>query len=258
MYILGFGFHSHNDEDWEVVEIEKHKPYCTHKATALTPTLASTLQTLVDTDTKLIDRQDQCILFRLPAELRLRIYEQALSINSPTVHLKWYPSNYLRPSILSILETCRRINAEAESIFYTINHFQYLTTRPRHATAFSQSLSPVRRNAIRRITISVSSGSEALSQIQELTLLSKLQTLRIERRLDVRYIDIGTWKLLAKQIKMELEKFSGLRELDIFTPDVMVSATSRGRAVEEQRMGQLAQIDALLQGVVSRGSLTSA
>ncbi|KAH8812888.1 hypothetical protein F5884DRAFT_856179 [Xylogone sp. PMI_703] len=202
-----------------------------------------------------IDEQHQCKLFSLPAELRLRIYKQVLSIESPSVQLKWCPAkhrNSLRPSVLSILETCRRIYIEAEPIFYSVNHFQYPVETPRFATGFCKAINPNRRDAIRSLTIVVSSGSQALRIIEELIPLSKLQKLRIERRQSIRYLEIESWAVLAKQLKMELEKLSELRELEIVTPDAATLTQ-----VEEDRMRRLCRIDSLLQEVTHKPSLAS-
>jgi hypothetical protein len=195
------------------------------------------------------------VLFSLPIELRLRIYEEVLFIESSEVRLKWYPANYrkkLRPSVLSILETCRRIHGEAESIFYSINQFQCPIETSSLAPGFFQSIGPIRRDAIRSLTVSVSSGSKALALIQDVTLLSKLQKLRIERQLCIRYIDIGTWVVLAKQLKTELKKLGELRELEIVTPETVTPTPE-----EEQRMQRLVQIDCFLQEVTTERNLVS-
>ena len=268
-----FKFHNSDDEDWEVVEIET--PLSEHTHTASTLTLAFTwhckfalqsaarLSESENHDYKMstqnnhtisIHKQHHCRLFSLPVELRLRIYELVLSIESPKVQLKWYPANRkpLRPSVLLILETCRRIYIEAEPIFYSINHFQYPLETPRLATSFCKAIGPKRRGAIRSLTIVASSGSKALSTIQELALLSKLQKLRIERQQSIRYIDMETWVVLAKQLKRELENLSELRELEIVTPETITPTE-----VEEHRMRRLDQIDALLQEVTSKPSVAS-
>ncbi|RFU33962.1 hypothetical protein B7463_g2384, partial [Scytalidium lignicola] len=271
----GVRFDTSDDEDWEVVERENtisgHDHTASHLTLAFTWHYKFALQSAArsseseNNDCKmatqnnyaiLIHEQHQCRLFSLPVELRLRIYEQVLSIESPSVQLKWYPANHrknLRPSVLLILETCRRIYIEAEPIFYSINHFQYPVVTPRLATSFCKAINPNRRDAIRSLTIVASSGSKALCTIQELTLLSKLQKLRIERQQSIRYIEIESWVVLAKQMKMELENLSELRELEIVTPETITPTR-----VEEDRMRRLGQIDALLQEVTSKPSLASA
>ncbi|RDW84241.1 hypothetical protein BP6252_01831 [Coleophoma cylindrospora] len=194
-------------------------------------------------------------LFGLPVEMRIRIYELALAIDSPTVQLRWHPANTrnLQPSVLALLETCHRIFAEAELIFYTVNHFQYPLKSPRGVAAvFPQTINPKRRAAIISLQVSVPAASAALSTIQELALLPRLQRLRIERLHSVRYIDVGQWAVLAKQLKMELEKLAELRELEIVTPET-VELTS----LEEQRIRRLGKIDASLQHVASNRSSAS-
>lgn len=186
------------------------------------------------------NNQAQCIIFRLPLELRQRIYEEHFSIDSVKVHLKWYPTSRL--SVLVLLETCRRIHAEAEHVFYSINRLQYTNLEPRPSTSFFHSISPARLESIQNLTICVSSAGEALQICQELAPLRNLRALTIERQQCARYIDVSSWKLLSKQLKAELEKLSSLKALDIVTP-----YTPKQTPEEQERMRQLAQIDGLLQ-----------
>ncbi|KAK2606281.1 hypothetical protein QQS21_003329 [Conoideocrella luteorostrata] len=196
------------------------------------------------------DDQTQCRLFQLPTELRLHIYKEVLSIKSPKVQLKWCPTSYrnaLPSSVLSILETCRRIHAEAVPIFYSVNCIQYPTTTPNPSRSFFQTISTTRLNSIRNVVVTVSSSGQALQVCRQLTSAPKLQKLRVERQLCARYIDVRSWAVLAKQIGMELEKLTELQELELATPE-----TSKPTPEEEQRMRRLDQIDASLQEVISR------
>ncbi|OAQ61595.1 hypothetical protein VFPPC_09417 [Pochonia chlamydosporia 170] len=265
-----------NDGDWEIVELEEShqehadeaiRPilglYCSGKFALQINGRENTRRTVLPEPGRhnykfpiflknhgsLYDEQAQCILFRLPIELRLRIYEEVLRIKSPKVQLKWYPASHRTSphlSVLSIIETCRRIHAEAEPIFYSINYIQYSVTTPRPSTSFFQTISPTRLESIRSLIISVSSGGEALHIIRELMPLTKLQKLMIERQQCVRYIDIQAWIVLAKQLKMELEKLSELQILDIITPE-----TPKQTPEEEQRMRRLDQVDDFLREVTS-------
>lgn len=81
----------------------------------------------------------------------------------------------------------------------------------------------------------------------ELVSLPKLKTLRIERQHGIRYIDVGTWKLLARQIMLELENFVELKELEIVTPE-----TKTITAIEKRRMEDLEKVDEMLREAVSR------
>jgi hypothetical protein len=274
-YALGdSGTNNSDDEDWEIVETEEshqeHADTASHSISCLTfefkwrrkvvlhrctglresENAGCKMMTPPNNSVLAVHEQDLCELFTLPVELRLRIYEQVLSIESPKVQLNWIAASHrqnFQPSVLSILETCRRIYVEAEPIFYSINHFVYPNRWLRSVTGFSRTINPFRRNAVRSITISASSAGAALSMIEEVTLLSKLQKLRIERRYSIRYTDVGSWVVLAKQLKMELEKLSELQELEIFTPETVTPTP-----VEEQMVQRLGQIDTLLQEVISK------
>ncbi|KAK4891301.1 hypothetical protein LTR27_010104 [Elasticomyces elasticus] len=110
------------------------------------------------------ESQEQSPLFQLPAELRLVIYELVLVLPSgycrrragddrhrmscvpdqdkkvtivdPKYSTKvWTTSNSY--SVLTILQTCRRVRDEAQKIFYTFNHLRVLLVdeRSRHDRA---------------------------------------------------------------------------------------------------------------------------
>lgn len=196
------------------------------------------------------DAQAQCILFRLPLELRQRIYEEYFSIKSPKVHLKWYPTSrrgFFPVSVLMLLEVCRRIHAEAEHIFYSANKLEYSILSPTPTTDFFKILSPTRLESIQDLTISVSSAGETLYICQRLLPLQKLRALTIERQQCVRYIDIQAWILLSKQLTTELEKLEGLTVLEVVTPD-----TPKPTPEDEQRMQRLDQVDDLLREVIAK------
>jgi hypothetical protein len=259
------GSENSDTEGWEVLEIENQPK---HAGTTSKPTLsfdfhfklalgnateskvsrAPSVSNIPQNPQRKLsvsrNNQDQCQLFRLPAELRLRIYNHLFLINSPTVQRKWHPANNtnIRPSVFSILETCQRINHEAEPIFYTINHLQYPLTTPRPARNFAQTLNPYRRNAIEQLTILATSGADALSTIEEIKPLSKLRKLRIERRQSIRFINVGDWKVLAKQIKNALEEFQELEGLEIVTPETRTPTTPE----EDERFERLELVDKML------------
>ncbi|RFU76498.1 hypothetical protein TARUN_5745 [Trichoderma arundinaceum] len=270
---LGFG--NSDNEDWEVVDSPDIRPEdgaTSSLSLAFTWHYGFTLQrggnrtsrvglgeskeheckmsTVPKNCASSLNKQDQCMLFSLPFELRLRIYEEVLLIQALKVQLRWYPTNQQKNhpiSVLSILVTCQRIHAEAESIFYSINHFKYQVEESRLNRNFFQAISSKRRDAIKKITITVSSGSEALAILSELSVLTGLQELQMERQQSIRFTDIGAWVVLAKQLRMELEKLVGLKELDIITPPTITPTPD-----EEQRMQRLDKVDASLREVIAK------
>ncbi|KAK5708490.1 hypothetical protein LTR17_020669 [Elasticomyces elasticus] len=97
--------------------------------------------------------QEQSLIFQLPAELRIAIYEMVLVLPSgywrrrpgydrhsmpcvpdqdrkvtivdPTYSTQAWPK-ITRCSVLAILQTCRRTRDEAQTIFYKLNHLRVL------------------------------------------------------------------------------------------------------------------------------------
>ncbi|KJX97740.1 hypothetical protein TI39_contig468g00019 [Zymoseptoria brevis] len=126
-----------------------------------------------------INPQTESPLFKIPAELRLRIYELVLSVDPPgisagitlrkdtmvdapdqiassqTQHPKFERYMFdgeVKPSVLSLLQTCRWINREAESIFYEINKFQMMS--PEHFEDIAKDVGIEHRvSQIRSITL---------------------------------------------------------------------------------------------------------
>ncbi|KAK3624623.1 hypothetical protein LTR56_014385 [Elasticomyces elasticus] len=100
--------------------------------------------------------QEQSLVFQLPAELRLVIYEMVLilpfgycrrragddrhwmpyvpdqekkvTIVDPTYSNPAFQRNTARRSVLEILQTCKRVLEEAQDIFYQRNHVRVLMT----------------------------------------------------------------------------------------------------------------------------------
>lgn len=72
--------------------------------------------------------QSNNLLFRLPAELRNRIYEEVFSLPKTqygsTIIRRFSKSYRQRLSVLSLLGTCRLINQEAAKIFFDINSIE--------------------------------------------------------------------------------------------------------------------------------------
>lgn len=197
-------------------------------------------------DTPTASEQQQCRLFTLPPELRLRIYNDVLSCPSMKVIIK----RTLSTSNLAILQTCRRIFAEAETIFYSINELHLVDIQV--ANGFIQTISAERRNAIRSISFLATSSSSALAMIHAITPASQLQILQIHRQQSIRYTDVRSWAVLAKQIKSELSQFHCLYQLEFITPDVEAPTP-----LETERRGRLTQIDRIMTQNVKRRDLSN-
>ena len=56
-------------------------------------------------------------LFSLSSEIRTHLYEDVLHIPFPEIRIIHQDEISKRPSVLAVLETCRRILNEAETIF---------------------------------------------------------------------------------------------------------------------------------------------
>lgn len=143
---------------------------------------------------------------------------------------------------------------EAEDIFYSMNCLRYPVGRSvpsYHGPQFLQSLSTVRRNAMRHVVFSTVSASQALDTITTLRTVTNIETLKIERTQSIRYMDVGSWKLLKKQLIAALTNFKHLRKLEIVTPSAKAL-----NLVEEQQMRDLDAIDVMLQVAVSRPQQT--
>ena len=195
-----------------------------------------------------IHDQSQSLLFQLPPELRCQIYEEVLSVGKPRVLLKWHPATCQAGcpfSVLALVETCRRIYAEASTIFYYVNSLYYDRAETRVGSGLFRSLSPGRRDHITNITILVSSGDDAYEEIKDIAVLSELQSLRIERKQTIRWTNIQHWIYFAKEMKVELQKLDKLQNLEIYTPETLAMT-----AVEEQRLQRLNSIDDMLREAI--------
>lgn len=191
-------------------------------------------------------QQQQCRFFALPPELRLQIYKHILSCpSSQAVAITWTLSTdnlqqqqqRRRPwTVLAILQTCRRMYAEAETIFYAVNQLHLASVDV--ARGFLHAISAERLGAIRSLSFSAVSSSSVLTFAQVIADAPALQTVQIHREQSIRYIDVKSWAVLATQITAELSKLRGLRRLDFITPDVTAPTP-----VEVERMESLRQVD---------------
>ena len=117
----------------------------------------------------LMHPQKQCPLFRLPAELRNQIFELVLSVSN-----NFRPGSDMQDlggvvvmnrdcvcregshSVLALLQTCSRIFAEAECIFYSTNHILCSAeagTKNKQRVEFLECIRHERLSVIQHLTI---------------------------------------------------------------------------------------------------------
>ncbi|KAK3679936.1 hypothetical protein LTR78_000313 [Recurvomyces mirabilis] len=170
-------------------------------------------------------QQEQSLLFQLPAELRLCIYEMALHVPTTAHGLRLIrsPVGSNKPSVLALYLTCRRALAEAEGIFYSINRLHNVPP------LFWQTIGQKRQNAITMLSLSVTSAAAALVE---------LQSLRIATNSSIRFLDPSSWRLMAPQLITELGGFKQLNDVQIFTPEALDETNE-----ELSRKGKLDEVD---------------
>lgn len=183
-----------------------------------------------------IGLQEQSPLFRIPAEIRLEVYEHILRIptSSPTssVNLVHRPAQLRIPSSLSLLETCRLILSEAETLFYALNRLS--TAYPAN---LYNSLNSARRSAITQVTLPALSGASTFALLQQLQNFENVKSVYLERRNSARFQDVRTWRVMEKQIVGVLAGMEELEEVKFWTPEmegvIIESEKRRGRELEE-------------------------
>ncbi|WPH02725.1 Hypothetical protein R9X50_00559300 [Acrodontium crateriforme] len=257
--------HSDGQDDWEIVETPQsaerghtagcHVSYkivrngrraCPSHAILSGPDLKK--PEVIVGDKRQVFQQEQSPLFCLPTELRLRIYELVLRIETPTVTLtRWqkYHSQRGLHSVLTLLETCRRIHAETELIFYDINTIVIPSMNP-YDTCYMNTVSPKRLHAIKSLIVQVSSSSDALAKLQDVALRFRVHKLIVERHQSVRFIDVRSWAYFRQQMQAEVENMSELKDIDFITP------SAKGNISEDElrRLQKLNAIDDTLRLVV--------
>ncbi|KAK4495924.1 hypothetical protein PRZ48_013192 [Zasmidium cellare] len=177
-----------------------------------------------------IHQQEQSPLFRLPAELRLEIYEHVLRLPIPAAATNVIPR--AAKGGLSILLTCRRALAEAEEVFYSVNRCSH-----ENPVDFLQTLSPRRRLAITKFTMPVVSAAAMHVRLQQLHALPNLTSLYIQRRTSIRYLDVSGWAIMAAQIVAEIRKMEKLAEVRFLTPEATSTLTETEVARKEKLDG---------------------
>lgn len=187
--------------------------YLARLGTAETENMAGSTSEFVEGPTH---QQEHSPLFRIPAEIRLHIYELLFRI--PTgdqgVKLRRGGHSHSHPmSVLALILTCRRLKDEAEELFYGTNRIFV------DDTDILGSLGRRRRDAMTSVAVPAQSAGALLARLQDVQQLSNLQSLHIIRTLSVKYIDPRSWAVMAPQIMAEIKKMKALKEVKFITPE---------------------------------------
>lgn len=175
--------------------------------------------------------QTQSRLFTLPAELRVQIYELVVHIPQQA-QIRWRsPLSEWPPTVLSLLQTCRKMHTEAAEIFYAINKISYsllddevytINTKLNdrlpndRPTSFLAAIGSRRRNAITSLTISPESGSLAIRMIEQLHLMPNLRSLHFQfPYYNPHSQGLYSWTGLAKELKSALGNMEHLQEVKL-------------------------------------------
>ncbi|KAK4565680.1 hypothetical protein LTR86_003528 [Recurvomyces mirabilis] len=160
-------------------------------------------------------QQEHSLLFQLPAELRLCIYEMILHVPT-TAHglqLVRSPAHSDKHTVLALILTCGRVLAEAVGIFYSINRLFNISP------LFWQTIGQRRKDAITMLSLSVSSAAATLIELRHLHNAANVRSIQIIRQSSIRFIDPSSWRLMAPQLISELEGSKQLDDIQFFTPD---------------------------------------
>ena len=191
--------------------------------------------------------QELSLLFTLPLEIRLQIYDfllRPLHTMDFGVRMTRSPVHPRLPTILSILLTCRRALYEAEHIFYTSNRLWV------DDVGFPQSLGTVRRSAVWELAVPAQSATMVLELLKILQVLPNLRSLHLVRQVSIRYIDVLSWSILASQLVTQAEKLAQIEDLKIITPEATELTPG-----DIERKGKLESIDCRLRQAVHHGMI---
>ena len=202
------------------------------------------------TSSRAVLQQAQSPLFRLPAEIRLHIFELVLKVDwaGPErfefgVNIKQVPADEKRLSVLSVLGTCRRVLAEAEDMYYAINR---LEVRWSDYTSFVSSLEQPRRDAITSLTIWCYSATPALLEtLQQLALTPNVKSLWLGADGSIMVASVRSWEQATPQLMVELGKLEFLEELKILMPGAWYTGVDN--LADNQR---LVEVEKTLQAAV--------
>ncbi|GIZ46617.1 hypothetical protein CKM354_000973700 [Cercospora kikuchii] len=193
-----------------------------------------------------INPQNQSLLFLLPTELRLNIYEHLLSIPTSrgAVKIAPRPSHGKDPVTLAILLTCRRALAEAEEIFYSVNRFSIDPP-----TSFLDTLGARRLSAITKLELVVGQPSSMLIGLKQLHCLPNLGSLHVRRTVGLRYQNVSAWAVMAPQLIAEIWKMESLSDIRFGSP-----GTNSLEESDSAHMKRLSEIDQKLCSVAPKRS----
>ena len=129
--------------------------------------------------------QTQCRLLALPPEIRNRIYDYTLYVATTdgkvTIDKRSSAKAY---SVLSLLQTCRQVNQEAEGMFYRINHLRSENlNRWSYPPNFWYGLGERRRESIRTLTVRIwmaIRGANGILVVPKIHLCTNLEALNLE------------------------------------------------------------------------------
>lgn len=200
--------------------------------------------------------QQTCLLFTLPAELRNYIYGLVLTVEPNAygtvvlVHSRQGEQEIPR-SVLSVLEVCRQILTEAETIFFDVNKIslryyyrsQFDWSRPTPTPAFPK-FGPSRAAAIRTLEILVWNGETLVLLLKQLRRFPRLE------RLSIRLADGFAHRSLAREEKRIISHVTKLKVLE----DVRLIG---GRMFSQKDLDNLFRFTAELDGKFKKSRLKS-
>lgn len=159
------------------------------------------------------DQQRQSLLFSLlPAELRILIYDAVFRVPGET-GVRMTREQKPTPSVLALLQTCRKVLREAEGVFYSINR---LTFCPYPSIA-PRALNSARATSITKLRVPVSTPGEVLQALQKLRNLgvTSIESLWIDVGLSIRFVDLRVWRVMRPSIQRVLGEFAKLEDFRV-------------------------------------------
>ncbi|KAF2483423.1 hypothetical protein BDY17DRAFT_147292 [Neohortaea acidophila] len=135
--------------------------------------------------TTTFDPQTESPLSSLPAEPRDRIYGLVLTVSTedgPAQLGKSSSKKQARPTCLSLIQTCRLIHSEAQTMFHAVNFFKINVDLIR---SFTRRTSIDRLNCITILTVQISEKAECVTRaVKSLTRLANLKkvTMKVEMK----------------------------------------------------------------------------
>lgn len=141
---------------------------------------------------RIVNSQPQSRLFTLPAEIRNHIYTLVLTVpthdeaiwspqySTPPILLIPYPNDPNKPTVLSLLATCRLVHDEAYGIFYSMQSLEL----DHHTMPSTRLLSKQRLAAFREVTTTAYEPEELNTLLRKLRHFPQLKIVTINLHLD--------------------------------------------------------------------------